>query len=87
MIQVSSTEFKNNVGKFLKLSQKEDILVIKNGRAVAKITAASKNEKELAYNRLLEIIKKSKPVTESSRLEHIREERLNRYDNLLHNQR
>lgn len=82
MIQISSTEFKNNVGKFLKLSEKEDILILRNGRAVAKITAASKNEKELAYNRLVEIIKKSKPVTENIELEVIREERLNRYDNI-----
>jgi antitoxin (DNA-binding transcriptional repressor) of toxin-antitoxin stability system len=82
MIQISSTEFKNNVGRFLKLSEKEDILVLKNGKAVAKITAASKNEKELAYNRLVEIIKKSKPITENIELEGIREERLNRYDNI-----
>lgn len=82
MIQISSTEFKNNVGRFLKLSEKEDILVLKNGKAVAKITAASKNEKELAYNRLVEIIKKSKPIAENIELEGIREERLNRYDNI-----
>jgi antitoxin (DNA-binding transcriptional repressor) of toxin-antitoxin stability system len=82
MIQISSTEFKNNVGKFLKLSEKEDILVLKNGRAVAKITAASQNEKEIAYNRLIEIIRKSKPITEKIKFEGIREERLNRYDNI-----
>ena len=82
MIQISSTDLKNNVGKFLKLSEKEDILVLRNGRAVAKITAASKNEKELAYNRLMEIIKKSKPVKESVGLDVMREERLNRYDNI-----
>ena len=82
MIQISATEFKNNVGKFLKLAGKEDILVLRNGRAVAKITATSKNEKELAYNRLMEIIKKSKPITEIIELEGIREERLNRYDNI-----
>jgi antitoxin (DNA-binding transcriptional repressor) of toxin-antitoxin stability system len=82
MIQVRSTEFKNNVGKFLKLSQKEDILIIRNGKAVAKISAASKNEKELAYNRLLEIIQKGKPITESVELESLREERLSKYDNI-----
>ncbi|ERM90703.1 MULTISPECIES: type II toxin-antitoxin system Phd/YefM family antitoxin [Caldanaerobacter] len=80
MIQVSSTEFKNNVGKFLKLSEKEDILILKNGKPVAKLTAVSKNEKEIAYDRLLEMIKKSKPVTEEIDLKAAREERLNKYD-------
>jgi len=47
---------------------------VRNGKAVAKITAASKNEKEIAYNRLIEMIKRSKPVTEEIELEVIREE-------------
>ncbi|ADL08364.1 type II toxin-antitoxin system Phd/YefM family antitoxin [Thermosediminibacter oceani] len=82
MIQVSATEFKNNVGKFIKLSKKEDILILKNGKAVAKLTAVSKNDKEIAYDRLLEMIKRSKPVSEEIDLEAMREERLKRYDNI-----
>lgn len=82
MIQVSARKFKNNVGKFIKLSEKEDILIFKNGKAVAKLTAVSKNDKEIAYNRLLKMIKRSKPVTEHIDLKAMRKERLKRYDNI-----
>ncbi len=35
---VKSTEIKNNFGKYLKLLEKEDIIVTKNGNPIAKIT-------------------------------------------------
>lgn len=82
MIQVNSTEFKNHVGKFIKLSQSEDVLIVRNGKVVAKLTSASKSEKEIAYNRLMNMIKQSKPVTDDIDLKEVREERLNRYDNI-----
>ncbi|SFQ19703.1 type II toxin-antitoxin system Phd/YefM family antitoxin [Caldicoprobacter faecalis] len=82
MIQVSSTEFKNNVGRYIKLSEKEDILILRNGKVVAKLTAVSKNEKEIAYSRLLEMIKQSEPVTEDIDLDVMRKERLNKYDSI-----
>jgi len=82
VIQVSATEFKNNVGKYIKLSEKEDILILRKGKAVAKLTAASKNEKEIAYSRLLSMIKQSEPVTEEIDLDDIRKERLRKYDSI-----
>jgi len=82
VIQVSATEFKNNVGKYIKLSEKEDILILRKGKAVAKLTSVSKNEKEIAYSRLLGMIKQSEPVTEEIDLDDIRKERLRKYDSI-----
>jgi len=82
VIQISATEFKNNVGKYIKLSEKEDILILRKGKAVAKLTSVSKNEKEIAYSRLLDMIKQSEPVTEEIDLDDIRKERLRKYDSI-----
>lgn len=38
-VKVSSTDFQNAVGKYLALLEKEPIIITKNGRSVAKITA------------------------------------------------
>ena len=40
MITVTSTEMQNNFGKYLLLSGKEDIVITRNGTAVAKLSAA-----------------------------------------------
>lgn len=39
MVKVSSTDFQNAVGKYLALLEKEPIIITKNGRSVAKVTA------------------------------------------------
>ncbi len=38
-MKVNSTEIKNNFGKYLRLSAKEDIVITKNGRDVAKLVS------------------------------------------------
>lgn len=42
---ISATEFKSNIGKFLKLSQQEDILIVKNGKLISKLTRIDDEEK------------------------------------------
>lgn len=34
---ITATELKNNMGKYLELSQKEEILITKNGKVFAKL--------------------------------------------------
>ncbi|WAM34671.1 type II toxin-antitoxin system Phd/YefM family antitoxin [Caldicellulosiruptor morganii] len=40
---VNATEFKMRVGKYLKLAEKEEIIITKNGRQVAKLTPIRKS--------------------------------------------
>lgn len=35
---VTATEFQNNVGKYLKLAQREDVIITRNGVRVARLT-------------------------------------------------
>jgi prevent-host-death family protein len=35
-MQISATEFKNNVGRYLMLAAQEDIIVTKNGKGICK---------------------------------------------------
>jgi prevent-host-death family protein len=40
---VTATEFKTNIGKYLKMDNEEDILITRNGRNVAKLINAQDN--------------------------------------------
>lgn len=44
-MKVNSTEIKNNFGKYLRLSAKEDIVITKNGRDVAKLVSYEEGTK------------------------------------------
>lgn len=37
-MSITATELKNNLGKYLLLSAKEDVFITKNGKVVAKLT-------------------------------------------------
>ena len=37
-MSITATELKNNLGKYLLLSAKEDVFITKNGKIVAKLT-------------------------------------------------
>lgn len=37
-MEVTATEFKNNLGRYLELSQHEDIFIKRNGRVVSRLT-------------------------------------------------
>ena len=40
MIQISISELKTNAGKYVELADREEVYITKNGRRVAKLTAA-----------------------------------------------
>lgn len=37
-MQITATEFKSNIGKYLALVERQDILITKNGKNVAKLS-------------------------------------------------
>ena len=47
---ITATEFKNKIGKYLKAAQDEDVIISKNGRHVAKLTAVKENEYPATQN-------------------------------------
>jgi len=46
---VNSTEFQNNFGKYLMLVAKEDIIITKNGREVARLTTVEPQQRRAEY--------------------------------------
>ncbi len=47
-MSITATELKNNLGKYLLLSETEDVFITKNGRVVAKLTNPYQNMVETA---------------------------------------
>lgn len=39
MLQVSDTEIQNNLDKYLKVINQEDVIIIKNGQKIARLTS------------------------------------------------
>lgn len=77
-MEITLTELKENLGKYVILSQKEDILVTKNGKIVSRLTepfSARKEtmEKKRASKRLVGSIK-----GDYTSLDDIRAERLSK---------
>ncbi len=75
---ITATELKNKVGKYLKAAQDEDIIISKNGRAVAKLSAVKEYEYPMTQN-LVGVFKKAPDYS----IEDARKERL-RKNELLH---
>gem|GEM_PF-332463 len=73
---VTATEFKSNVGKFLQLSQKEDILIMKNGKLISKLSKAEQDDKVQkkleAFHRVAGFLKCAKDAD----IDKLREERI-----------
>ena len=67
---ITATEFKKNLGKYLELANEEDIVIMKNGKAIALLTQPQLNKIEI-LNSLVGIAKGDREVT----LEEIKEER------------
>ena len=38
MIQITATDFKANLGKYLSLAEREDIVITKSGKSIVKLT-------------------------------------------------
>ena len=72
-MEVTATEFKTNLGKYLDLVATENIWITRNGKTVAKLTNANVSSVDLLSGVLAG---KADPDTDSRTL---REERLNRY--------
>lgn len=47
-MSITATELKQNLGKYLLLSAKEDIFITKNGKVVAKLTNPNQNKVNVA---------------------------------------
>ncbi|MCM1227572.1 MAG: type II toxin-antitoxin system prevent-host-death family antitoxin [Clostridium sp.] len=69
-MSITATEFKMNLGKYLLLSQTEDIYITKNGKVVAKLTNPNQDRVDIAKS-LFGVIPADVTVQEA------REERLN----------
>lgn len=69
-MSITATELKQNLGKYLLLSAKEDIYITKNGKIVAKLTNPHQNRVDTAKS-LFGIL------PQEASLEDAKEERLN----------
>ena len=47
-MSITATELKNNLGKYLLLSETEDIFITKNGKVIAKLTNPHQDRVETA---------------------------------------
>ncbi|MGB9975781.1 type II toxin-antitoxin system Phd/YefM family antitoxin [Thermovenabulum sp.] len=77
-MRVTSSEFKMRAGKYLKLVEKEPIIITKNGKEIAKlvpINQKNKNKTDFLYGLLKNY--KEKDYT----LKQIRNERIKKYEN------
>ena len=72
---ITATELKTNIGKYLSLASKEDIIITKNGKSIAKLTNI--NEDKVAMAKSLFGILPSDATLEQSR-----EERLKRHERI-----
>lgn len=70
-MSITATELKNNLGKYLLLSEKEDIYVTKNGKVIAKISNPFQNRVDIVKS-LVGIL------SDDTTLEESKEERLSK---------
>ncbi len=76
---VSATEFKNKVGKYLELMNKEEIIISKNGKQVAKLVPIDEPATP-NVDGLLNLLSKANKTGGELELEKIRLERLKKYE-------
>ncbi len=71
-MSITATELKQNLGKYLLLSAKEDIYITKNGKIVAKLTNPNQNRVDIAKS-LFGILPKDADIdsTRNERLDNI----------------
>ena len=70
---ITATEFKNNLGKYLELADREDIIITKNGKPIAQLSRPQ-FDKIAILNSLVGIAK----ADEDIELDEIKRERLKR---------
>lgn len=72
---VTATEFKNKVGRYLKAAQDEDVIISKNGKYIAKLTAVKEYEYPATQN-LIGVFEKAADYS----IDEARKERLKKYE-------
>jgi prevent-host-death family protein len=70
---ITATEFKSNIGKYLAMASKEDIIITKNGKRIAKLTDAIEDKTDIVKS-IIGILPSS--ITDAE----VREERLAKYE-------
>lgn len=50
MIQITTTELKTNIARYIALANKEDIIITRNGNMVAKIIGQKSDKVEMAQS-------------------------------------
>jgi len=76
---VNATEFKNRVGKYLEFVEKEEVIILKNGKKIARILPIKASETP-NVDGLLELLKHSNRNPGNINIEQIKEERLMKYE-------
>jgi len=69
-MQITATEFKQNIGKYLALVERQDITITKNGKSIAKIVNPNA-DKVSALDSLVGIIPDSKAQFDDIRMERL----------------
>ena len=72
---ITATELKSKMGKYLEIAAKEEIIIVKNGKKVAKLTPATEDKVEVAKS-LFGIL------PNDASLEEAREERLSKHERI-----
>lgn len=78
---VNATEFKNKVGKYLELINKEEVIISRNGKQIAKLIPIDKPSTPNADG-LLELLNNAEKSDTDIKPDHIREERFKKYESL-----
>ncbi len=68
---ITDVEFKNNLNKYLELASLQDIIIIQNGKNIARVTAPKVNKLEL-LDKLVGIIPSDAMDEETAREERLK---------------
>lgn len=72
---ITATKFKNKVGTYLQAAQSEDVIITKNGKYLAKLTAIKDYEHPLTES-LIGVFEKAAAYD----TDHLKQERLKKYE-------
>ena len=73
MLQITATEFKQNLGKYLSIVNKEEIIITRNGIPVAKLSIPKEKEMSLV-SQLIGVIPNDDYTIEDARKERLLED-------------
>jgi prevent-host-death family protein len=74
---ITATEFKNKVGEYLEIAQREEVIISKNGKNIVKLVAIDENEYP-ATKALTGVFEKAA----SYQSDIVKGERLKKYENI-----